>query len=186
MRTPHLSRRECLLLGLACATSPLRAQAPNVSWREALARLQSRGSHHFKYWGLSIYHAELQVAADFDAQRFAQQRLALSLTYARSLKGMAIADRSVSEMQALAQRVGHTWVAAQAAQWQSQLRALIPDVQAGDRITGVNQPKLGTTFFFNQAPLGTIEGPDFAALFFGLWLSPLSPEPAMRQALLAS
>lgn len=186
MHTPDLSRRECLLLGLGCAAAPLWAQTPNAAWREALAGLQSRGRHHFRYWGLSIYHAELQVAAGFEAQRFAQHRLALSLTYARALKGVAIADRSISEMQALAQRSAQAWGAGQATQWQSQLRALLPDVQAGDRITGVNQPQLGTTFFLNQTPIGTVEGADFAALFFGLWLSPLSPEPAMRQALLAS
>jgi hypothetical protein len=109
----------------------------------------------------------------------------LGLTYTRSLKGLAIADRTISEMQTLAQRNGQSWEPARVASWQRQLRALIPDVQAGDRITGVNQPMQGVALFLNEVALGTVQGADFAELFFGIWLSSQSPQPTMRQALLA-
>ena len=185
MSTPPLSRRLFLLTGSVCAAVPLWAQTPNLGWREAMAGLKTRGTHDFRYWGLSIYHAELQVATGFEPARFAQHRLALGLTYTRSLKGLAIADRTISEMQTLAQRNGQSWEPARVASWQRQLRALIPDVQAGDRITGVNQPMQGVALFLNEVALGTVQGADFAELFFGIWLSSQSPQPTMRQALLA-
>ena len=185
MNAPHLSRRLYLLSGLVCATGPLWAQTPNPTWREATMGLRIRGTHHFRYWGLSVYQAELRVAAGFEPTRFAQHRLALGLTYSRSLKGLAIADRTISEMQTLAQRSGQAWEPARVASWQRQLRNLIPDVQAGDRITGVNQPMQGAILFLNETFLGTVQGADFAELFLGIWLSSQSSQPAMRQALLA-
>jgi hypothetical protein len=39
--------------------------------------------------------------------------------------------------------------------------------------------------FLNEVALGTVQGADFAELFFGIWLSSQSPQPTMRQALLA-
>lgn len=182
MHNKPLCRRRVLCALALCAAWPVGASGS--TWPEVSADLRALGSYPFRYWGLSVYQAELSVAAGFDPERYAQHRLALGLTYARSLKGSAIAERSLSEMRALAQRSGLPWRESQAAQWLRQLRALIPDVQAGDRITGVNHPQQGTTLFFNQTALGTIEGNPFAELFFGIWLSPLTPEPAMRQALL--
>lgn len=58
MSTPLLSRRLCLLSGLVCLTGPLWAQTSPLPWREAVAGLQTRGTHHFRYWGMSIYHAD--------------------------------------------------------------------------------------------------------------------------------
>ena len=186
MSTPHLSRRLCLLSGLVCATGPLWAQTALLPWREAVAGLQTRGTHHFRYWGLSIYHAELQVATGFEPPRFVQHRFALNLTYTRNFKGLAIADRTISEMQTLAQRSGQAWEFSRVDSWQRQLRTLIPDVQSGDLITGLHLPMQGTALFLNKTPLGTVKGVEFAELFFGIWLSPLSAQPAMRQALLAT
>lgn len=34
--------------------------------------------------------------------------------------------------------------------------------------------------------VGEVADPEFARLFFGIWLSPNTSEPALRQALLAS
>jgi hypothetical protein len=40
-------------------------------------------------------------------------------------------------------------------------------------------------FLLNGQPAGEIRDPEFARLFFGIWLSPRTSEPAMRRALLA-
>jgi hypothetical protein len=186
MHTPPLSRRLCLLSGLVCAAVPLWAQTPNAGWRAAVAGLQTRGTHHFRYWGLSIYHAELQVAADFEPARFAQHRLALTMRYSRDFKGQALAQSTWDEMQGLMARGAQRWTSSQSAAWLAQINALMPDVQSGDRLSAVNLPGRGVALFHNEAPLGVVEDRWFADAFLGIWLSPLSPQPAMRQGLLAT
>jgi hypothetical protein len=73
----------------------------------------------------------------------------------------------------------------QEATWEDQMRALFPDVKAGDRITGINQPAVGAVFWSQGRVLGEVRDPAFAKQFFGIWLSPQSSEPQMRRALLA-
>lgn len=65
------------------------------------------------------------------------------------------------------------------------MRAVFPDVKAGERLTGVNLPGVGAQFRAKGRVLGEIRDPEFAKLFFGIWLSPQSSEPRMRQSLLA-
>ena len=186
MSTPHLSRRLCLLSGLVCATGPLWAQTAPLPWREAVAGLQTRGTHHFRYWGLSIYHAELQVAAGFEPARFAQHRLALTMRYSRDFTGQALAKSTWDEVQGLMTRGGQRVSPSQNAAWEAQLNALMPNVRSGDRLSAVNVPGRGVALFHNEAPLGLFEDRLLADAFLGIWLSPLSPQPAMRQALLAT
>lgn len=185
MNTPDPSRRLCLLSGLVCAVGPLWAQTPQATWRESVAGLQTRGTHHFRYWGLSIYHAELQVATGFEPTQFAQHRLALTLRYSRDFKGSALAKSTWDEMQGLMTRSGQRWTPSQSAAWVTQLNALMPNVQRGDRLGAVNIPGRRVVLFHNEMPLGMIEDRGFADGFFGIWLSPLSSQPAMRQALLS-
>ena len=49
----------------------------------------------------------------------------------------------------------------------------------------VNQPGQPTAFWLNGKPIGDIAGADFAQRFFGIWLSPQTSAPALRDALLA-
>lgn len=186
MRKPSLSRRLCLLSGLVCLAGPLWAQTAPPPWREAVAGLQTSGTHHFRYWGLSLYHAELQVATGFEPTRFAQHRLSLTMRYSRAFKGRALAQRTWEEMTGLMQRSGQRWSPEQEVAWVTQLNALLPDVQSGDRISAVNVLSRGVVLFHNETPLGVLEDRLLADVFLGIWLSPLSPQPAMRQALLAA
>jgi hypothetical protein len=39
-------------------------------------------------------------------------------------------------------------------------------------------------FSFNGKPIGEIKDPEFARLFFGIWLSPQTSAPEMRRELL--
>ena len=57
-------------------------------------------------------------------------------------------------------------------------------MRAGDRITGVHLPGEGARFFVNGRLQGELRDADFARLFFGIWLSPRTSEPALREALL--
>jgi hypothetical protein len=48
----------------------------------------------------------------------------------------------------------------------------------------VNVPGLGARFFVNGALRGELREPGFARSFFGIWLAPVTSEPALREALL--
>ena len=110
---------------------------------------------------------------------FAAQRLALELAYRRPLRAGDIARRSLEEMRRTGMRD-----AAQAAALAQQMRTVLPDVDAGDRITGVHRPGRGARFFVNGRPAGEVRDAEFTRLFFGIWLAPGTSEPALREALL--
>lgn len=166
----------CLLMQphTAMADTPLR---PDI--RAVLADAKHTGSARLSIWGFEIYQANLWTAAGFSAQDYSQHAFALELEYLRNFSSEAIAKRSIQEMR----RVGN-FSASQADQWLTQLRALIPDVQKGDRITGVNRPGVGASFFVNGKPTGEARDAELVRLFFGIWLSPKTSEPQLRQTLL--
>jgi hypothetical protein len=110
-----------------------------------------------------------------------QQPLALELLYARALSGARIAQRSIDEMR----RIG-PFSDDQAQRWLAALSALLPDVASGDRLTGLQLPGRGARFFHNGQLRGEVAEADFARLFFGIWLSPRSSEPALRAQLLGA
>ena len=73
---------------------------------------------------------------------------------------------------------------AQAAAWLAEMQAAFPDVKAGDRISGSHEPGVAAQFFVNGQPSRRVADATFARLFFGIWLSPQTSEPALRQQLL--
>lgn len=169
------------LQALASAPVPV---APAASAPDEVARVQPqaqlRGRSLLRFLGMDIYEARLWTDAHFALARYAQHPFALELEYRRSLSGHLIARRSVAEMR----RQGD-FSAEQTAQWEARMQALFPDVQAGDRITGIYAPGVGARFLHNGRLLGEANDPLFARLFFGIWLSPETSEPQMRCALAA-
>ena len=73
---------------------------------------------------------------------------------------------------------------AQATRWKAEMLRVVPDVKKGDRILGVHRPGIGAAFWVNGKPHGEIRDAEFAKLFFGIWLSPKTSEPKMRDILL--
>lgn len=61
---------------------------------------------------------------------------------------------------------------------------LYVDVAPGDRYALTYIPGNGTTLRLNGTPLGTIEGADFAAALFSIWLGPNPVDDKFKQALL--
>jgi hypothetical protein len=141
------------------------------------ARLQ--GEATLRFWGLRVYHARLWTLPDFRHSAPVEQPLVLELEYLRELKGQAIAERSLQEMQ----RAGPI-PEAQAQRWLAEMHRIFPDVKAGDRISGLHLPGQGARFWHNGRQTGQIDDPTFARLFFGIWLAPSTSEPEMRQSLL--
>ena len=141
------------------------------------SRLQ--GEATLRYFGLRVYHARLWTLPDFRRAQPLEQPKVLELEYLRELKGQAIAERSLQEMQ----RTGPI-PEAQGQRWLAEMQRIFPDVKAGDRISGQHLPGQGARFLHNARLAGQIDDPDFARLFFGIWLAPTTSEPGMRVALL--
>ncbi len=144
-----------------------------------LVQPRQAGSGLYTWWGFDVYQASLWVEPGFDAAALPRQRYALELHYRRDFKGRDIAQRSIAEMR----RVG-SFSEAQAQAWLQAMVAVFPDVSTGDRLTGVNLPGRGAQFYANGKPTGEIADPEFARLFFGIWLSEQTSAPGLRLALL--
>lgn len=175
------TRRQALaaLAGLAVGAARAQSVPPEVHGELAGARLQGRG--RLRFIGMAIYEARLWTLAHVPAAEWAAAPLALEIEYARALDGAMIAERSLKEMR----RQGDV-AAAIAERWLAQMKALFPNVRMGDRLTGVARPGVGLRFFVNGVLRGEVNDAAFARLFIGIWLSPQSSEPGLREALLAS
>jgi hypothetical protein len=149
--------------------------------KDALPQARLLGQTRLSVWGFKIYDARLWGLPGFNAQGYASQQVALELAYLRDFAAIDIAERSLKEMG----RSGSV-SAAQARQWTADMLRVFPNVKAGDRIMGVHRPGAGASFWVNGQRGGEIADAEFARLFFGIWLSPQTSEPAMRAALLGS
>ena len=140
---------------------------------------QLQGQGRLTFMTLRVYEARLWTSAKPIGADWGAGLMALEMVYARGLSGAKIAERSLSEMQ----RQGDIDTP-RSARWLSAMKQIFPDVKEGDRITGVNLPGVGARFYFNGKLVGDVRDADFARLFFGIWLSPKTTEPALREALL--
>ncbi len=180
----------CASAGLAQPSAPVATLEPATDsasaldarpeLKEALPQSQLMGKARLKVWGFEVYDARLWAPGSFSAGSHATSPLALELVYLRDFRAADIAERSLREM-----RRSQPLSNAQAAQWTADMLRVIPDVRKGDRIMGVHRPGLGAAFWVNGQARGEIRDAEFAKLFFGIWLSPHTSEPQLRQALLA-
>ncbi len=162
---------------------PVAAQEGGTApqWlHQSLAGATLAGEGQMRFFGLRIYDARLWVTPGFEARRFGAHPLALELTYHRAFSGAAIAQRSVEEIQRQA-----SLSPTQAEHWQQRLAAVLPDVQPGDRLTGLYQPGQGMRLWRGNQELAAVDDAELARRFFGIWLAPQTSEPDLRSALLA-
>ena len=185
----QLSRRSLLLRGALAAmvTTSLLADFalanPPTAPTELASELPAarwRGTGVLRFLGLRIYDAHLWSAEAVPGDGAAQP-LALVLVYARALVGEQIASRSLKEMNRIG-RINDE----QSARWLSAMTQLFPDVKDGDRLTGIQRPGVATRFFLNGQFRGEVSDADFTRLFFGIWLSPRTSEPRLREQLLGN
>jgi len=169
--------RRSTLLALACAPWAVRAQPVELGSELPGARLLGQG--RLTFLGLNVYGARLWVTEGFKADEFMRSPVALELEYARSLVGRQIAERSLAEMKKVANVPDD-----KAGNWLAAMTQIFPDVDKGDRITGVHTPGDSLRFFVNGKLRGQVRDAEFARLFIGIWLSPRTSEPQLRQALL--
>jgi len=163
---------------------------------------QPLGYHDFTYWGLSIYKASLwlgtkqsALVADVNANRLTrtpwglpQGVVALSLVYQRGFSKELLVKRSVEEMMAQ-----HTIPTGQKEVWERELTAVLPSVSSQDELVAVYDGQdLGRVSFWSKPKgrlsfekLGALSDPQLAQSFMGIWLSPQTSQPKMREALLS-
>jgi hypothetical protein len=147
---------------------------------DALPQGRPIGTGRLTVWGFQVYDARLWAQPGFSAGNYDRAPLALELSYLRAFTSKEVAGRSIKEMRR-SQPVSDT----QAARWSADLLRVIPDIRKGDRVMGVHQPGVGATFWVNGKISGEVQDAEFARLFFGIWLSPNTSEPKLRDALLA-
>jgi hypothetical protein len=188
--SPHapnasVTRRAWMLSASAVLAGPAWAQtaapAAPAELTADLPQARLQGSGRLRFLGLRIYDIRLWAGASPVGAQWAGAPLALELVYARNLDGAQIAERSLVEMRRQAEPAADT-----AERWLAAMKKMFPDVREGDRITGLNLPGQGARFFHNGNLRGEVRDPEFAQLFFGIWLSPRSSEPALRESLLGA
>lgn len=141
-----------------------------------LTDAQKVGEGRLTYLLWDVYDARLYAP---DGQWDENEPFALTLHYLRSLKGEAIADRSVEEMrkQGFEDEV-------KLAAWHSQMRNIFPDVENGTELTGLYTPGEPTRFYQNGKLMGAVQDAEFGQWFFDIWLSEQTTEPELRIQLL--
>ena len=146
----------------------------------ALPQGRRIGAGRLTVMGFQVYDARLWAQPGFSAANYDRAPLALELSYLRDFKAQEVAERSIKEI-----RRSKPVSDAQAARWIADMLRVIPDVRKGDRVMGVHQPGMGAAFWVNGKNTGEVQDAEFARLFFGIWLSPNTSEPKLREALLA-
>jgi hypothetical protein len=181
--TASTRRRALMLLALlpAAARASRVAQALPPELKAELNGARLLGEGTLRVFGMPIYDIRLWGEAGLGVRNPESKPLALELEYARALQGKAIAERSLQEMQGL----DHI-DAERAEKWLQQMRRIFPDVKKGDRLTGVQRPGEAARFFVNGQAGGEVRDAEFTRLFFGIWLSPRTSQPKLREALLGN
>ena len=172
-----------LLFSAAWAAAPMSAQAntavPPAEVRAELSDARLQGSARLRFFGLKVYDMRLWTGTRPVSASEWNQPLALEIVYALGLDGSRIAGRALDEMRGIG-----PMTPTQGERWLAEMTRLFPDVESGDRLTGIQRPGESARFYFNGQPLGEVRDAEFARLFFGIWLSPRSSEPGLREALL--
>ena len=105
----------------------------------------------------------------------------LELSYLVSIKG---SDFGKGAAPVLERNLGLEQLAGLRARIE-RVNAAYRDVRPGDRYSLTYQPGRGTELALNGTPLVTIEGADFAAAYFGIWLGREPIDEKLKRDLLA-
>lgn len=159
---------------LALATaSPAAANPAEVG--ADIPNARTVGQAPYRFFGITLFQAELFAPnGDFSWRR----PFALTLTYERSARRATIVNRSIAEMS----RRG-AGSAEQLSPLRAQLERCFPDVQRGDRVTGVSTSPDAARFYVNGVRRCTVEWPNFRRHFFGIWLDARGGQAAMSARL---
>ncbi len=168
-----------LALGLAVLATAPAAQAPVPLpgfVLQEIPGLRKLGEGRLRFLGIHVYDSTLWIAG----AAFAFDRaFALDIRYAMSIKGRDLSQRSIKEMK------DQGWNdEAKLKRWEAAMDKVFPDIKPGDRLVGVLVPGKEARFYSNEKLLGSVQDPEFARAFFGIWLDEKTSEPKLRLKLL--
>lgn len=167
-----------------CGTSFARASEnvfpPEVTYKDLKLSLHGhallRYKVVFKVYNIALYLAD-GVPADRvfdDVPKRLEVKYLLGLTKANILEAGDVALRASVDpatLESLQDRI-------------DQINSLYQDVGKGDTYAITYIPGEGTELAFNGERKGIIEGADFAAAYFKIWLGDNAPRPDVRDKLL--
>ncbi len=165
-----------LLLLLAVNTA-FASPLPDIVTREH-AGLNMLGEGSLRWFGMKVYDSRLWSPKKAHAK---DEVFALELVYDLSLKGKAIAERSIDEMR----KQGHD-DEAKLKRWGEEMARVFPDIKKGDTLIGVSIPGKEARFYSREKLLATVADAEFAKAFFDIWLSEKTSEPKLRLQLLGN
>lgn len=141
-----------------------------------LQDLQKVGEARLKVWFWEVYESSLYTASgDYNAQNYP---IALQIDYLRDISAEDLVEATAEQWQKQGLDDKRT------SPWIERIKALWPDIRKGDQlIFRVDNNQKGR-FYYNQEPLGEVEDTDFAPAFLGIWLSPDTEYPKLREKLI--
>lgn len=134
------------------------------------------GQARFKVLLWEVFDATL-IAPSGQLDR--EKPFALKLSYLRELSSQAIVKTSIREMTSQRPINPQRLIF-----WKGELSRILPDINKGDTITGIRDEQGRAAFYLNDEFQGAIDDPEFAPVFFDIWLGEKTSEPGMRQKLL--
>lgn len=165
-----------LLVALSSLSGPVVAEPALKTASRYFDDAQRVGGGVLRHLFWEVYQVELIAPA---ANWRVDKPFVLSLRYLRSIDGVDIADRTISEIRDQGFSDERALVG-----WQMRLRDIFPDVSDGTRLTGVRDSEGRTVFYEDGRRIGEIRDAAFTRRFFDIWLSEKTSEPSLRRALL--
>ncbi len=154
-------------------TLALAGNAQAVPWDG----LQLTGEARLKVLFWNVYDARLFTVEGRYRER--GYPLALQLDYLRDIASSDLVDETLRQWQKQGLD-GHPRIEA----WLAKLAELWPDVTEDDAITLVVDVRGRSSFYFNDALLGSIDDPEFSDYFAAIWLSENTTSPRVREKLI--
>jgi Chalcone isomerase-like len=171
-RTETRSRDWTLVLFLlfAFGAPPINAEQNGLlnNWHQI-------GSGTLRYLGFSLYTASYyeRPLSESDTHR------ALRIRYHRKITD----DQLVSATEQIWEKMGQL-SAPQRAEYSERLRIIWPTVDKQDELIFTIDTKGIGIFYFNGDSIGEVRDPALSDAFFGIWLSPNTPNQKLRKQLL--
>lgn len=169
-------RVRALLLGFCLAATPALAAAP-AEIAPVIHAKTPYGEGDYTFLLMTAYQAQLWT----DAPQWSMRApFALTIRYGMGFSTDDFVSRAIDEMKhvdpSLSQQTLDSYAAA--------MTKVFPPVEKGDEITALYRPGKPVKVFKNGAPTGSVAAKGFAQPFFGIWLSPASSDPTLRNMLL--
>jgi hypothetical protein len=163
------------LIALMLLPNVVLANSPNYI-KKYVPKAAEVGSGTLSVFLIDVYDVGLYAP---QGQWASNKPFALTINYLIDVKSKDIAKESI---RIIRKQANHSEAAL--AKWHTELMRAIPDVKAGDTITGIRTTDGHTIFYKNAEMLSKIDDKDFTDAFFSIWLSQQAENKTLRNKLL--